>query len=143
MASTHELKLWRLHLIYARDGRRCHWCRRELLAIDDIPQITSGPLPDNYPTIDHLHPQSLRGGNTPSNLVAACTICNNARGAQIHPPIPRPSTIDLLFTVPCPDCEPGLLCDTCDDTGRATPARLAERVRQLKQLINIELETLR
>jgi 5-methylcytosine-specific restriction endonuclease McrA len=33
-------------------------------------------------TLDHVHPWSLGGDNTPANLITACRSCNCSRGAR-------------------------------------------------------------
>lgn len=52
--------------ILARDGHRCRYCgsAHEL-------------------QIDHVVPVVAGGSNDPTNLVAACRICNNGKGAHI------------------------------------------------------------
>lgn len=57
--------------IYLRDEIRCVYCGRDLHGAD--PQDI---------TLDHVHPWSAGGENTPSNLITACRSCNCARGAR-------------------------------------------------------------
>lgn len=78
-------RLNRVAALYARDGRACHWCGLLLLPFDQIP-LTAGPLPPDYPTIDHLVPWSKGGTHDLRNLVVACSDCNQARGDSL--PIP-------------------------------------------------------
>ena len=56
--------------IYKRDGCRCIYC------LISISPTSKGA------TVDHVVPQSLGGTNRNSNLVAACSVCNNAKGDQ-------------------------------------------------------------
>src|SRR4051794_20739979 len=61
-------RLIRLIHVLERDGARCIWCGRALVAAD--PEAT----------LDHLIPR-LKGGPTwPENELAACRSCNGARG---------------------------------------------------------------
>ena len=55
--------------IYARDNGLCVYC---------------GDIAD---TVDHLIPQSHGGSSQWKNLVAACSACNNRRGAGHIPPL--------------------------------------------------------
>jgi 5-methylcytosine-specific restriction endonuclease McrA len=50
--------------ILRRDGFKCAYCGR-------------GDLPL---TVDHIIPRSKKGKNSWTNLVAACTKCNNRKG---------------------------------------------------------------
>lgn len=52
--------------VRARDGDACQYC-------GDI----EGPF-----HLDHVHPVSLGGENTPDNLVVACAKCNVSKGAK-------------------------------------------------------------
>lgn len=54
----------RRQAIYARDGRRCVWCRKQ---------------PEQL-TLDHVQPRSLGGSNATHNLVTCCMGCNRERG---------------------------------------------------------------
>lgn len=53
--------------IYCRDRFTCQYCGRDLLAdADGLAQAT----------LDHVHPTSKGGQNTPDNLATACLSCN-------------------------------------------------------------------
>lgn len=58
----------------ARDGWTCCYCKR---ALDSA--LASLQLPSS-PTIEHVVPVSLGGGNGMENLKLACFPCNNGRG---------------------------------------------------------------
>lgn len=68
---THE----RRHAIYARDGWTCHLCGGETSRV-------FSPDDRKSPTLDHLVPVSLGGGNESSNLKTACWSCNSSRGSR-------------------------------------------------------------
>lgn len=75
--ASRERKLRFIAEIYVRDGRRCRYCGCELLPLEYVVTITYNPLPDNYPTLDHVKPKSKGGRWELSNLVVACPRCNN------------------------------------------------------------------
>ena len=56
--------------IYKRDGYRCMYCL-----------VLLHPPSDNA-TVDHVVALSKGGTNRSSNLVAACLVCNDAKGDQ-------------------------------------------------------------
>lgn len=62
--------------IYARDGYRCHICRKPLDMDAEVP----APL---APTIDHLIPLSKGGTHEAANVKAAHYICNVRRGDRV------------------------------------------------------------
>ena len=68
--------------IYDRDGRGCWYCTVELLPLDQIVK-TGGDIPDNYPTIEHVIPRVIGGGDKLANLRVSCPECNNAKGYQL------------------------------------------------------------
>jgi len=68
-----------LQVLYKRDGPRCCWCERKLLPLDSLPKISSGNLPVNYPTIDHLIPQCMGGPHLMFNYKVSCPKCNSTR----------------------------------------------------------------
>jgi hypothetical protein len=61
----------------------CYWCRKPLVLIQ-LPPNLKGPIPDNFPTIEHLNSRFL--GKRPKadfktkTLVLACPPCNFERG---------------------------------------------------------------
>lgn len=59
--------------IYDRDSWTCQICGRPL-------DTGCSPLSDDYPTLDHIVPRSLGGGDASSNLRCACRLCNSIRG---------------------------------------------------------------
>jgi 5-methylcytosine-specific restriction endonuclease McrA len=52
-------------LVFARKGRRCHWCGRPAT------------------TVDHVVARVLGGAHDLSNLVPSCAKCNYSRGAAL------------------------------------------------------------
>ena len=52
--------------VYARDGRACQRCG----ATENL-------------TLDHIHPWSLGGPDTPDNLRVLCRPCNSSKGARV------------------------------------------------------------
>jgi 5-methylcytosine-specific restriction endonuclease McrA len=67
--------------VYLRDEFKCVYCGADLhgAAKTDV-------------TLDHVHPYSKGGENTPDNLVTACRSCNCARGARSLAQYADPST---------------------------------------------------
>lgn len=55
----------RRQIIFERDGHRCFYCLRNL---------------GKYRVVDHVVPQSQKGGDDYWNLVACCPACNFAKG---------------------------------------------------------------
>ncbi len=53
-------------LVFSRDAYTCQYCG-----------ITNVSL-----QLDHVHPKSRGGADTPDNLVAACKPCNTSKGAK-------------------------------------------------------------
>lgn len=64
--------------LFARQGGHCHYCREQMTMRDHH----DAPVRSTDATIEHLVPRALGGGNTPQNLVAACSRCN-ALGGRI------------------------------------------------------------
>lgn len=69
-------------------GGKCYWCKVPMFAAaeyDELdfpgPEITKG-----LATVDHLKPLGIGGRDRLSNIVAACSECNQARGCAIGPP---------------------------------------------------------
>lgn len=63
----------KLKSLIARDGDKCHWCGRVMVPGAHDHQ------PGNMRTIDHLVEIRNGGDNRLSNLVLACSRCNNRR----------------------------------------------------------------
>ena len=59
--------------IFKRDNYLCHIC-------GEITEISTNSNDSNFPTVDHIIPQSKGGNHYPSNLKTACSKCNKARG---------------------------------------------------------------
>ncbi len=72
-AEQRQARKLRLFLV-ARQGGRCHFCRREMTAISGPP-----PLTGTDATVEHLNPRALGGALCPQNCVAACHDCNRHR----------------------------------------------------------------
>lgn len=64
--------------IFERDGEQCQYC-------DSL----TGPF-----EIDHIHPVSRGGTNTPSNLVVACRECNRSKRDKLVDEWLQPATIE-------------------------------------------------
>ncbi|MCW2974560.1 MAG: hypothetical protein JWN72_2833 [Thermoleophilia bacterium] len=64
--------------LVARQGGRCHYCDAPMTMRSRF----DSPVQATDATIEHLVPRALGGGNTPQNLVAACSRCN-ALGGRI------------------------------------------------------------
>lgn len=132
MSLNREQKLFKLTQIYARDGRRCWWCGKLLIPINEIPKIVNQTLPADYPTIDHLVPRSHSGSNRIENLVASCNECNGRRGNSIATYQPQP-TYTVGVTADCPDCENGVwlesdgrVCPSCNGAAVLSAERAVE-----------------
>lgn len=69
--------------IYERDGCNCWYCGCKLLALEEIQKLPNGEVPPNYPTLDHVIPRLVGGGDSLDNLRAACPECNNAKGYEL------------------------------------------------------------
>lgn len=65
--------------ILRRDGMTCRYC--------------GGKAPDVSLTVDHVVPQTLGGGDDPSNLVTACSECNSGK-ASVAPDSPMVEEVD-------------------------------------------------
>jgi 5-methylcytosine-specific restriction endonuclease McrA len=71
---------YRRHLVFERDGWRCHMCGE----LTDPAQVVPHP---KAPTIDHLLPLARGGSDTLGNVSTACFKCNCMKGdRQSHPP---------------------------------------------------------
>jgi 5-methylcytosine-specific restriction endonuclease McrA len=64
--------------IYARDGNRCQYCGRK--------------HPTTELSLDHVVPKSKGGRTTWSNVVCACTSCNNTKAGRT----PREASMTLI-----------------------------------------------
>jgi hypothetical protein len=60
----------------------CHWCGCALVYYNPGPDLRqSGPLPDNFATVDHVNSRNLSRPRPPlGQLVLACNLCNFERG---------------------------------------------------------------
>ncbi len=83
--------------LFARDHYRCEYCGRHRAQLRGREFLTR----------DHVVPLSRGGGNVWTNVVAACSSCNNRKGnrlpheAGMHPHhIPRePNYVELVWAV--------------------------------------------
>ncbi|MEW6610813.1 MAG: hypothetical protein AB1352_04305 [Patescibacteria group bacterium] len=81
--STDSVRRRRRNLM--REDPYCHWCRRALRFYPDYPAQPGKRMPDDFPTIDHLH--SRLRGRRPAvtgqcTLVLSCPACNNRRNVE-------------------------------------------------------------
>lgn len=62
-----------------KEDPHCHWCRRPLSMGKSVPN--GGPLPEDYPTIDHLNDRinNRIRPKEPFSVVIACRACNEGR----------------------------------------------------------------
>lgn len=90
-----------LSRLTAKAGGKCHWCRRDIICIQDIPEARRDRISaqyvfyrdeDNEPvfglfaTVDHITPLSKGGRNHRANLVVSCQKCNQKRSKQLRMP---------------------------------------------------------
>lgn len=90
----------KLPILIAREGNKCHWCKRHIVKVGTIPEskiVQAGKdwvkwrndegeiVRSFWATTDHLVPVRDNGSNKISNLVAACGPCNRRRGAIDNP----------------------------------------------------------
>jgi 5-methylcytosine-specific restriction endonuclease McrA len=83
--------------LFARDGYRCQYCGRH-----------RGQLRGReFLTRDHIIPMSRGGSNNWSNVVTACSVCNNRKGSHLpaevgmhtqHLPV-EPNYVELVWAV--------------------------------------------
>lgn len=83
--------------LFARDGYRCQYCGRHRAQLRHREFLTR----------DHVIPISRGGDNTWSNVVTACSPCNNRKGSHLsaevgmlplHPPH-EPNYVELVWAV--------------------------------------------
>ena len=77
-------KLCLIEVIRFRDGSLCCWCLKLLSSTGTFP-ATSGPLAENYPTLEHIIKRADGGKNAPANLKLSCPSCNHGRDKREHP----------------------------------------------------------
>ena len=75
-------KLSLISQIYDRDGTKCWYCQKQLLELEQIEKSGTG-IPDDYPTIEHVIPAVIGGGDALANLRASCAPCNNAKDYEL------------------------------------------------------------
>lgn len=68
------------HQLAARDGGRCHYCRR---GVEDPTTLTL----DHYVPADWARRYGWSGVHEPYNLVLACRPCNRAKGTRLPWPL--------------------------------------------------------
>lgn len=75
--SPHSGKLQpsKRELLWLREGKACHWCRRPTRYIKEKGRKNAWDMA----TIDHILPRYKGGTNEESNCVSACRRCNNRR----------------------------------------------------------------
>lgn len=148
-------RLMKVRALYVRDGRRCFYCGRMMLSIEDIERAPSRSVEAiNYPTFDHVVPLSRGGANTLNNLVIACRECNVRKGSSHTKAVP--SNIDASSSTECPDCrrtKADRACESCNSRGVLTAEmavwhleRARSRIASLqedKRLARREVERLR
>lgn len=61
--------------IFKRDNFSCQYC--------------GGVPPKAVLHIDHIHPVSKGGDNSPSNLATACSLCNGGKSAKLLSSVPQ------------------------------------------------------
>jgi hypothetical protein len=72
-------------LLWLREGRVCHWCRKPT-------RFANGCAWDTA-TIDHILPRYKGGTNDESNLVSACSLCNGRRSYEDQMGLPDGSLL--------------------------------------------------
>jgi len=95
MALTSKKKVRLLNLLYQSHGPHCFYCGRDMLPLRLLTEVNRTPLPDNYPTIEHLIPQIVGGGNVIANLRVACPPCNGDKGHSLHLDLSKFSRAEL------------------------------------------------
>jgi 5-methylcytosine-specific restriction endonuclease McrA len=65
----------RREAIFIRDDYMCWMCETPCDRAAQVPEHSA-------PTVDHIIPRSLGGGDEPENLATACFMCNTLRGAS-------------------------------------------------------------
>ncbi|HYH79939.1 MAG TPA: HNH endonuclease [Longimicrobium sp.] len=83
--------------LFARDGYRCQYCGRHRGALRGREFLTR----------DHVMPMSRGGGNTWSNVVTACSVCNNRKashlpeecGMHLNKQPHEPNYVELVWAV--------------------------------------------
>ena len=65
--------------VFKRDKYKCWWCGH---AVVDSPHACIA----SRATVEHLIPRHLGGPTEKTNLVAACSLCNQARGRKVEAP---------------------------------------------------------
>lgn len=88
MSGVHGVKAFRRkRKMYHEQKGLCYWCHRKMRDVDD--RIDGGPLPPDYPTIDHLDETFTGRRGKYDGLrrrVVACHECNGSRSND-HMPI--------------------------------------------------------
>ena len=86
MSVARPPSVW-LSILMRVQGGRCFHCEVEMLELPGRgPQPHTRALPDNHPTVEHLHPSSTTGKHLLNNTVLACHACNRDR--RNAPPTP-------------------------------------------------------
>jgi hypothetical protein len=90
--SPHSGKLQpsKRELLWLREGKVCHWCRRPTRYIKEKGRKNAWDMV----TIDHVLPRYKGGTNEESNCVSACRRCNNRRCYEDTFGLPDGSLLD-------------------------------------------------
>lgn len=62
--------------IYERDGWTCYLCESPVDRAGD-------PNGDQAPSLDHVFPRAMGGGDEPDNLKTCCRLCNSLKGVKL------------------------------------------------------------
>lgn len=78
---------------FERQGGRCYYCdfpmwRGSIEHFARLHDITLGQARQFQCTAEHLHARQDGGGDTRSNIVAACLVCNQRRHKRKYPLTP-------------------------------------------------------
>jgi len=81
---SREDKLAIIAAVYKRDGARCWYCERDLMAFEEAAAWIGTKPPKNYPTLDHIFPAALGGPNNKKNMRVSCQPCNGSKAHKIE-----------------------------------------------------------
>jgi 5-methylcytosine-specific restriction endonuclease McrA len=93
LSRTEKLSLVRV--LRERDGNFCCWCRRILRKAEESPPVSEMPLPDDYPTLEHLIKRCHGGKHRPYNLKLSCPSCNQHRERREGELLSQATAIDI------------------------------------------------
>lgn len=80
MTMPHDEVLRKRRRLMAIDPK-CHWCHRKLKLYPGFKQSKDNPLPDDFPTLDHIYSKWIAPTGMKRNkyIVLACKKCNEDR----------------------------------------------------------------